>query len=63
MGHYRSEMVSEDEDLKQRERVTRTRDMTAAAIREAIDRDGLTYVLADIILDPLMALIRYRKQG
>jgi hypothetical protein len=63
VGHYRSEMGFEDEDARRAERERRTRDMTAEAIMEAISKDGISYVLADIILDPTMAKIRYRKHG
>lgn len=63
MGHYRSEMGFEDEDAREAERKRRTRDKTAEAIMEAIAKDGIAYVLADIVLDPLTASIRYRRHG
>ena len=50
MGHYRSEMVSEEDDRREAERRTRKRNATAARIKEGIESEGLEFVLADIVL-------------
>lgn len=38
------------------------RDATALAIRRACNREDVSFVLADIILDPVAALIKYRRR-
>ena len=61
MGHYRSEMGYEDEDEKKARWKAQTREATARNIRKYIDVEGIEYVLADIVIDPLMASLKYRK--
>ena len=60
MGHYRSEMISDEEYAKEQQDAIDRRAKIAANIREAIFKEGLDYVLADIIDNPTMAAIRYR---
>jgi len=56
MGDQRSEMCLASrrakEEREQRERMT-------AKIRKAIKKEGIEYVLADIIRDPTMASIHF----
>ncbi len=61
MGHYRSEMGYEDEDEKKARWKAQTREATAKCIKDAAEKDGLMYVLADIIIDPTMASVKYRR--
>ena len=59
MGHYRSEMVSEAEqdreETARRERFERSR----KKIQEAIDKNGMASVLAEMVQYPLMFRIQY----
>ena len=61
MGHYRSEMGYDDEDEKKARWKDQTREATAANIRKAAEEHGLMYVLADIVINPTMASIKYLK--
>lgn len=61
MGHYRSEMVSDEEHQAEADHAKLLRDATAKRIRGAIEMEGVEFVLADILADPLMARIRYRR--
>ena len=61
MGHYRSEMGYEDEDDKKARWKDQTREATAEYIRKVADEHGLMYVLADIVINPTMASIKYLK--
>lgn len=63
MGHYYSDMVSDDEHQKKADKKERSRLATAEQIRGAIAEHGLEYVLALIIEDPTMASIRFRRHG
>lgn len=60
MGHYRGEMVSEDEDQKaEKARVERLA-RSATKIQNRINEKGLAAVLAEMVSDPTMFAIRYR---
>lgn len=61
MGHYRSEMGYEDEDAKKASWKAQSREATAKYIREAAEKHGIEYVLADIIINSTMASIKYLK--
>ena len=63
MGHYRSEMISDDEHQREADYKRQSREATAKRIRETIDKEGVEYVLADIIADPTMASIIYRRHS
>ena len=51
MGHYASEMISDDEYQEKAERIEKQRNNVASKIKEAIDEEGIEYVLADIVLN------------
>jgi len=57
MGHYRSEMVSEEEDEREFQRRKEHRDRIAANIKDKIEKEGIEYVLADLLIDPILAKI------
>lgn len=61
MGHYRSEMGYENEDEKKARLKAQAREATAKRVREFIEVEGIEYILADILADPLMAGIKYRR--
>jgi len=50
---------AEDERRAKAKRETRKR--MAAQIRKSIDKEGIEYVLADIIRDPEIASIRFNR--
>lgn len=59
MGHYRSEMINQEEEDRKKERERQRRETRAARIREAIRVEGIEYVLADILDNPTVARIQY----
>jgi hypothetical protein len=59
MGHYRSEMGYEEQDRREAEEKERRRKKVASAIKADIKKRGIENVLADIVLDPQMFLIRH----
>ena len=59
MGHYRSEMGYEERDACEAKEKKQRRDRMAKKIKRAIDTEGLSYVLADILDDPTLASIRF----
>ena len=59
MGHYRSEMVSEDEERKAADRKQAALARSVEKIQAAIDAKGLAHVLAELAADPVMFRIRY----
>jgi hypothetical protein len=54
-------MGYEDEDDKKARWKDQTREATAEYIRKVADEHGLMYVLADIVINPTMASIKYLK--
>jgi hypothetical protein len=54
-------MGYDDEDEKKARWKDQTREATAANIRKAAEEHGLMYVLADIVINPTMASIKYLK--
>lgn len=61
MGRYRSEMGLEAEDAKKAEREKETRQRMATEIKKAIKKEGIEFVLADIIRDPTMSSVRFNR--
>ena len=61
MGHYRCDMVSHAQDTANTKRKERARKQMAARIKAAIKEEGVEFVLADILNDPVTATIRFRS--
>ena len=61
MGHYRSEMGYEAEDEKRALAEKEQRERMASKIKEDIEKEGVEFVLADILMDPLLAKLRYTR--
>lgn len=59
MGHYLREIVSQDEMDQEEQKKQARRQNRAAKIKAAIDAEGIEFVLADIIENPIIARIRY----
>ncbi len=60
MGHYRSEMISEEEDRRRAEEHEARLRESAAKIQKLIDEKGVARVLAEMIADPTIFAIRFR---
>lgn len=60
MGHYRSEMGFEGIDKEKEKNRKRMRKNMAQKIKAAIKKEGIEFVLADILDNPTMAAIRFR---
>ena len=63
MGHYRSEMVSEEDDKKEMERRKKTKLRIINNLTKAIEKDGIASVLAELIEDDIGFRLRYREQS
>ena len=61
MGHYRSEMVSEEDDKKEMERRKKTKLRIINNLTKAIEKDGIASVLAELIEDDIGFRLRYRE--
>lgn len=61
MGHYRGEMGLEKEDARKAREHRERRKKMAQKIKRAIKKEGIEYVLADILEDPTLARIHLRE--
>ena len=62
MGRNRNGESEEDHEARVLRELDERRERVAAAIKKAIDKEGIEHVLADILLDPYTAKMRFSKQ-
>ena len=61
MGHYASEMISDEEREEAARQRRMRRNRIARNIAEAVRKEGIEFVLADILDEPTIARIRFDR--
>ena len=62
MGQRQNGETQAEHEARMLRELDERRERVAAAIKKAINKEGIEHVLADILLDPYTAKMRFSKQ-